>query len=101
MNTFPRPAEGTWTEHYPALGTANVAFEDSVSPEFYEREREAIFRRAWLNVGRIDDLPRSGTWITKQIVAAGASPLVARGSDGEGRAFPKVLPRLSNKPALS
>ena len=56
MTSWPRPDEGSWTEHYPDLGTANVSFEDSISPAFYELEREAIFRRAWLNIGRVDDL---------------------------------------------
>ena len=49
MARFKKPAEGTWTEHYPELGTGLVSFEDSVSPAFYELEREAIFRRAWLD----------------------------------------------------
>jgi hypothetical protein len=42
-----RPA--SWTGRYPELGTGLVSYEDSVSPEFAELEREAIFRRAWLN----------------------------------------------------
>ena len=28
--------------------------------EFFELEREAIFKRAWLNVGRVEQLPRNG-----------------------------------------
>ena len=43
MARFPKPAEGSWTEHYPELGTGPVSYEDSISPEFYELEREAIF----------------------------------------------------------
>src|SRR5436305_6740842 len=73
---YPRPAEGTWTEHYPELGTAQVSFQDSISPEFYRREQDAIFRQAWLNVGRVDDLPKKGSWFTKDIVAARASVIV-------------------------
>ena len=97
MSSFPRPAEGTWTEHYPELGTGFVPFEDSISPAFYELEREAIFRRAWLNVGRIDDLPRNGTWFTKDLAAAGTSLLVTRGMDGEVRAFHNVCRHRGNK----
>ena len=37
MARFPKPPEGSWTEHYPELGTAPVSYEDSISPEFYER----------------------------------------------------------------
>ena len=56
MGRFPRPAEGTWTEHHPELGTGLVCFEDSVSPAFWELERRAIFERTWLNVGRVEQL---------------------------------------------
>ena len=45
MAHFPKPAEGSWTEHYPELGTSPVNYEDSISPEFYELERKAIFNR--------------------------------------------------------
>ena len=60
MAKWPKPPEGSWTEHYPELGTGPVSFEDSISPEFYELEREAIFKRAWLNVGRVEQLPAQG-----------------------------------------
>ncbi len=43
MSHFPKPAEGSWTEHYPELGTGPVSYEDSISPEYYELERRAIF----------------------------------------------------------
>ena len=46
MARFPKPAEGSWTEHYPQLGTELVSYEDSISPEFYEVERKAVFKRA-------------------------------------------------------
>ncbi|MEZ5144627.1 MAG: aromatic ring-hydroxylating dioxygenase subunit alpha [Acidimicrobiales bacterium] len=97
MTTFARPPEGTWTQHYPELGTGNVAFEDSVSPAFFELERDAIFRRAWLNVGRIDDLPRKGSWFTKDLVAGRTSLLVTRDMDGEVRAFHNVCRHRGNK----
>jgi hypothetical protein len=42
---YEKPPDGSWTEHY-GLGTAPVSYDDSTSPEFYELEREAIFKRA-------------------------------------------------------
>ena len=36
MARFPKPAEGSWTQHYPELGTAPVSYEDSISPEVYD-----------------------------------------------------------------
>ena len=43
MPHFTKPAEGSWTEHYPELGTGPVSYADSISPEYYELERDAIF----------------------------------------------------------
>ena len=31
MPHFPKPAEGSWTEHYPELGTGPVSYDDSIS----------------------------------------------------------------------
>ena len=59
MARFPKPAEGSWTEHYPELGTGPVSYADSISPEFYEAERKAIFGRTWLNVGRAEQRLRA------------------------------------------
>ena len=66
MARFQKPPEGTWTEHHPELGTGMVSFEDSVSPAFHALEREAIFKRAWLYVGRVEQLPRNGSYFTKE-----------------------------------
>src|SRR5687768_1101217 len=87
MAHFPKPAEGSWTQHYPELGTGTVSYEDSISPEHYELERQAIFSRTWLNVGRIEQLPRTGSYFTKELAAAGTSVIVVKGGDGTVRAF--------------
>jgi len=97
MGKWPKPAEGTWTQHYPDLGTGLISFDDSVSPEFYELERDAIFRRAWLNVGRVEDVPRVGSYFTKEIVAAKASVIVVRDKDDTIRAFHNICRHRGNK----
>ena len=79
MAHFAKPDVGSWTEHYPELGTGPVSYEDSISPEHYELERKAIFARTWLNVGRVEQLPRTGSYFTKEIAAAGTSIVVVRG----------------------
>src|SRR5262245_59800042 len=78
MARFSRPAEGTWTQHYPELGTRPVSFEDSTSPAFFELERAAIFKRTWLNVGRVDQLPRNGSYFTKTLPGLRVSIIVTR-----------------------
>ena len=97
MPRFPKPAEGSWTEHYPELGTDPVSYEDSISPEFYERERQAVFKRAWLNVGRVEQLARDGSYFTKEIAAANTSVIIVRGKDNEVRAFHNICRHRGNK----
>ena len=60
MPHFTKPREGSWTEHF-GLHTEPVNYEDSISPDHYRLEQEAIFRRTWLNVGRVERLPRNGS----------------------------------------
>ena len=60
---------------------------DSISPEFYELEREAIFGRTWLNVGRVEQLPKVG-----QLLHEGArrGAHVGRRRARHGRRGPRV-----------
>ena len=97
MPHFTKPAEGSWTEHYPELGTGPVSYEDSISPEYYELERKAIFGRTWLNLGRVEQIPRAGSYFTKELDAAGTSVVVVRGTDGEVRAFHNICRHRGNK----
>lgn len=97
MTRFPKPPEGSWTEHYPGLGTAPVSYEDSVSAEFYELERAAIFKRAWLNVGRVESIPRKGSYFTKELDVAKTSIIVVRDTDGDVRAFHNICRHRGNK----
>ena len=96
MARYPKPAEGSWTAHY-GLGTEDVSYEDSISPEFYELEREAVFKRAWLNVGRIDLLPRNGSYFTKELDAARTSVIVVRVGGDDYRAFHNMCRHRGNK----
>jgi phenylpropionate dioxygenase-like ring-hydroxylating dioxygenase large terminal subunit len=97
MSPWPKPAEGSWTEHYPELGTEPVSYEDSISPEFYQLEREAIFKRCWLNVGRVELLPRTGSYFTKELQVANTSVIVVRDNDGKVRAFHNICRHRGNK----
>ena len=55
------------------------------SAEIFARERERIFARRWLCVGRADAIPEPGDFET--VSAAGESLLVVRGRDRRVRAF--------------
>jgi glycine betaine catabolism A len=97
MARFPKPEAGSWTEHYPELGTAPMSYEDSISPEYYERERTAVFKRAWLNVGRVEQLPRVGSYFTKELGVVNASIIVVKDKAGEVRAFHNICRHRGNK----
>jgi phenylpropionate dioxygenase-like ring-hydroxylating dioxygenase large terminal subunit len=96
MPHFTKPAEGSWTQHY-GISTEPVSYEDSISPEHYELERHAIFRRTWLNVGRVEQLPRVGSYFTRELDAARTSVVVVRDAGGELRAFHNVCRHRGNK----
>jgi phenylpropionate dioxygenase-like ring-hydroxylating dioxygenase large terminal subunit len=96
MPHFAKPDEGTWTEHF-GLPTGPVSYEDSISPELYELERDAVFRRTWLNVGRVEQLPRKGSYFTKELDAARTAMVVVRGRDDEIRAFHNMCRHRGNK----
>ncbi len=96
MPHFAKPAEGSWTQHF-GLATEPVSYEDSISPEIYELERDAIFRRTWLNVGRVEQLPRNGSYFTKELDAARTSVVLVRDMRGEFRAFHNMCRHRGNK----
>ena len=96
MAHFTKPAEGSWTEHF-GLATEPVDYEDSISPEVYEIERDAIFRRTWLNVGRVEQLPRKGSYFTKELDAARTSVVIVRDMNDEIRAFHNMCRHRGNK----
>ena len=97
MPHFAKPAVGSWTEQYPELGTGPVDYTDSIDPAYYEAERAAIFRRTWLNVGRVERLPRTGSYFTRELAVVGTSLVIVKGADGEIRAFHNVCRHRGNK----
>jgi phenylpropionate dioxygenase-like ring-hydroxylating dioxygenase large terminal subunit len=88
---------GKFTPEHPELGTGPVSYEDSISPELFEAEREAIFERSWLYVGRSERLPRPGSYFTRELPGGLASIVLARDTDGSVRAFHNVCAHRGNK----
>ena len=57
-------------------------------PEFFERERQTIFRTSWQLVCHVSDVPRPGDYCTFELL--GESVLTVRGEDGQVRSFHNV-----------
>jgi phenylpropionate dioxygenase-like ring-hydroxylating dioxygenase large terminal subunit len=95
IRLFEEPPEG-WTAAN-NLGTEDISYDDCLSEEFLELEREAVFRRQWLMVGLESQLPHKGSYFTKELPFLNTSLIVARGTDGQIRAFHNMCSHRGNK----
>jgi phenylpropionate dioxygenase-like ring-hydroxylating dioxygenase large terminal subunit len=86
-----------WHDLYPELGTGPVPIEPYISQEYFDLERERIFRKVWLNVGREEALPKPGDYFVKDLPVGKTSLLIVRSKDGHIRAFHNVCSHRSNK----
>jgi phenylpropionate dioxygenase-like ring-hydroxylating dioxygenase large terminal subunit len=59
-------------------------------PDYFALEREAVFKRTWLQIGHVCELPGSGSFIVRPVEVANASVLIVRDRDGRIRAFHNV-----------
>jgi phenylpropionate dioxygenase-like ring-hydroxylating dioxygenase large terminal subunit len=90
-------ADRRWAKKYPKLGTGPISAESCVSAEYFELERERIFRRSWLNVGAVWEIPGPGDYFVRDLAVCNVSILVMRGRDKEVRAFYNVCSHRGNK----
>ena len=86
-----------WHHLYPELGTGPVPIAPYTSPEYYEREQALIFRKVWLNVARVEQIPRPGDYLVKELEVCNTSILIVRGKDGIIRAFHNMCTHRGNK----
>ena len=68
---------------------------DYTSAVVYEEERERLFFRGWLCVGRSEEIAEPGTYLVRDVV--GESVFVVRNRDGEPRAFYNVCAHRGTK----
>ena len=68
------------------------------NPEFYELERELIFKRSWLMVGHVSQVPNPGDYMT--LDAVGERAFVIRDRDGVLRAFHNVCRHRASRVVL-
>jgi len=57
-------------------------------PEFYALERDYLFKKTWLSVGHLSELPQAGAY--KLFEQLGLSIIISRSADGQVRAFRNV-----------
>jgi phenylpropionate dioxygenase-like ring-hydroxylating dioxygenase large terminal subunit len=73
-----------------ALGTDPIPAAPYYREEYFALEREAIFRRCWLQIGHTCELPEPGSFIVRSLDVANVSVLITRDKEGVIRAFHNV-----------
>ena len=92
------PENGTrWHDKYPHLGTGPLSVDVFTSPEQFAQERERIFKKVWLNVGRVEQIPHPGDYFVKNLAVCNTSVIVVRGKDNKVKAFHNMCSHRGNK----
>lgn len=91
------PNDLKWAAKYPDLGTGPIPVEPCISPEFYEQERQKVFLKSWLKVGRVEEIAKPGDYKVKKLAFAKTSVILMRGKDGQIRGFHNTCSHRGNK----
>ena len=89
-------ATQTWHEKY-NFETSPIPIEPYISQEYFELEKEHVFRKVWLNVGRIEQIPNPGDYFVKDLPMCQTSIVVVRGKQGQVHAFHNMCAHRGNK----
>lgn len=92
--------EKQFAARYPQLGDGPLSVDTYISPETFEQEKERVFKRSWLSVGRLDQVAQPGDYFTRDLEVADTKILVVRGDDGRVRAFHNVCQHRGHQVAL-
>lgn len=74
-------------EKFPYLGRGRIGAHTICDPNYFEAERDKVFRKSWLRVGAMADLKRPGSYFAKDIPTLDESVIVTRDRQGDIRAF--------------
>jgi phenylpropionate dioxygenase-like ring-hydroxylating dioxygenase large terminal subunit len=73
-----------------AFGAAPIPTGPYYREDWFELEREAIFKRVWLQIGHISEVAEPGSFMVRPLEVAKTSILITHGKDGKLRAFHNV-----------
>lgn len=85
------------SQDFPELGAAPVPTEPCISTEYFELEKNRVFQRVWLYVGREEEIKKPGDYIVRDLPAMNTSLIIVRGSDGVVRSFHNICSHRGNK----
>jgi Rieske 2Fe-2S family protein len=84
------------TKQYPELGTGPVSTNIYRDPIFFEKEIEAIFKRSWYLVGRVEQVAERGDFFRCELPTFRYSVLICRDKDGSIHGFHNVCQHRGN-----
>jgi nitrite reductase/ring-hydroxylating ferredoxin subunit len=70
------------------VDAVEIGPEAYISAEYLQREKERLWRKVWLQAGRVEDVPNPGDFVTYDV--CDDSVIIMRGEDGQLRAFHNV-----------
>lgn len=73
-------------ERYAHVGMKKIPVDTIISEEYFADERDGIFKREWLCIGRVEDVPEQGH-VVKNYYSLHASVILTRDADKKIRAF--------------
>lgn len=85
----------TESEHEVLSDPVTIPVEAYISEDYARAERDKLWRKVWLQAGRIEEIPEAGNFITFEILDD--SVIIVRGEDNELRAFHNVCPHRGRK----
>lgn len=84
------------TDKYPEIGKGPVPTDIYHDPEIYKKELEAIFKRSWYMIGRVDQIPEPGDFFVYDLPTFQQSVLICRDREGNINGFHNVCPHRGN-----
>lgn len=84
------------TAKYPEVGTGPCATDIYHDPEIYRKEIEAVFKRSWYMIGRVEQIPNPGDFFTYELPTFKQSVLICRDKDGQVNGFHNVCTHRGN-----
>src|ERR1700722_15589175 len=86
---------------YPELGSEPIPIEPYVSPQYYELEKRHLFKKVWIHVGRVEEIPGAGDYLVKERGAGGAQVRGGANREGAIHAYHNVCSHRMNKIAYT
>jgi phenylpropionate dioxygenase-like ring-hydroxylating dioxygenase large terminal subunit len=84
-------------DRYPELGKGPVSVEPYISSDYYDKEQRKIFKKTWLHVGRVEEIPQAGDFFVKDLDSCDTSIIVVRNKQGKVKAMHNVCSHRMNQ----